>query len=369
MPKFVSRDASFFAARGGGQPFNPRKILRDRGFSSAFATYSREHFLNYLSAKGIGHGRKILLPKFLCNTLVDAALQSGATVSFYDVDPAKNLTYDTDQIRELTDDKTRLVVFVDYFGVPARVDVELFKELKARGILLMRDAAHGYLALHASGFSGGENFDVTITSLYKNLPVFVGSLIFGKALPLLPDGVGAAEFFSRAARVSVKNLVAPFILHRLGRRMLKHTCERSEEVSGYGINMSGLYQRLMRGMDVEGEIAKRRAILREYREIITSHGGESVKNLFTPEVDATAVPMGWPLWFATTGARDAFFHAAFSRGIDAYTWPAMSPENCDKSIWERLLVFPVSRNLSKGLRDVMSDGHVPLRGKPLQPAT
>jgi dTDP-4-amino-4,6-dideoxygalactose transaminase len=91
-----------------------------------------------LRAMGVGPGDDILMPSFVCHSVIDAVLSTGATPVFADIDETLNVT--ASSVEAALTPKTKCVIVAHLFGRPAAID-EIEKLLTAKGIALMDDAA------------------------------------------------------------------------------------------------------------------------------------------------------------------------------------------------------------------------------------
>jgi dTDP-4-amino-4,6-dideoxygalactose transaminase len=91
-----------------------------------------------LRAMGIGRDDDVVLPSYVCQSVLDGVLSAGANPVFADVDATLNVTADT-VARALTP-TTRAVIVAHLFGTPAPID-EIERLLEPRRIALIDDAA------------------------------------------------------------------------------------------------------------------------------------------------------------------------------------------------------------------------------------
>jgi dTDP-4-amino-4,6-dideoxygalactose transaminase len=91
-----------------------------------------------LRAMGIGPGDDVLLPSFLCRSVLDSILRTGASPIFADIGEDLNVTSASVE-RSLTP-QTKCVIVAHLFGAAAAVD-EIEALLASKGVALMDDAA------------------------------------------------------------------------------------------------------------------------------------------------------------------------------------------------------------------------------------
>jgi dTDP-4-amino-4,6-dideoxygalactose transaminase len=91
-----------------------------------------------LRAMGIGRGDDVVMPSFVCRSVIDAVLSAGATPVFADIDDTLNVTPST--IEAALTPQTKCAIVAHLFGTAAAID-EIEMLLTSRGIALMDDAA------------------------------------------------------------------------------------------------------------------------------------------------------------------------------------------------------------------------------------
>lgn len=90
----------------------------------------------FLREQGI---RRVLLPAYLCPTIVNTLERSGLTCGYYHVTP--QLTIDLDDLARQAREY-RAVYFINYFGFPrSSEELALLRELQKNGALLVEDNA------------------------------------------------------------------------------------------------------------------------------------------------------------------------------------------------------------------------------------
>lgn len=91
--------------------------------------------LAYILA-GVGPSDEVITPVFTCTATNFPILWQGAKIVFADIDP-NTLCIDTEDVKRKITDKTKVIVGVDYAGVPCDWD-----ELNSHGITTIDDASH-----------------------------------------------------------------------------------------------------------------------------------------------------------------------------------------------------------------------------------
>ena len=124
-----------------------------------------------LRALGVGPGDEVITVPFTFYASVEAIAQTGATPVFVDVDP-ETLNMDPAAIAAAVTPRTRVVMPVDLFGLPADIDA-VREAAAARGLAVLEDACQAWGAMY-KGRRAGSLGDVGVFSFFptKNLGAF-----------------------------------------------------------------------------------------------------------------------------------------------------------------------------------------------------
>jgi len=129
--------------------------------------------INFIELKP---GDEVILPSFTFVATVEAVIMAGGTPVFVDIDP-KTFNINPEKIKEKITEKTRIILPVDLFGLPA--DLKPILEIaQARNISVIEDAAQAHGAKYF-GKSVGFLSDATCWSFYasKNMTTGEGGMI------------------------------------------------------------------------------------------------------------------------------------------------------------------------------------------------
>lgn len=123
-------------------------------------------------ALGLGNGDEVLVPGYHCGTEIEALLQAGLGLRWYELD--ERLEPAEDSLEVLVGPRTRALLLIHYLGFPQ--DVGRWRRwCDKRGLLLIEDAAPAWLA-SSDGASVGSVADLAVFSFRKTYGV--------------PDGAG-----------------------------------------------------------------------------------------------------------------------------------------------------------------------------------
>lgn len=124
-----------------------------------------------LAAHDIGPGDEVITTPFTFCASAQVIEHVGATPVFADIDPI-TMQIDPAQIERVLGPATRAIIAVDYGGHPCPVD-EIVKMARARGVVVIQDAAHS-LGAAVGSRPIGSIADVTAFSFYATKTITTG---------------------------------------------------------------------------------------------------------------------------------------------------------------------------------------------------
>ena len=129
-----------------------------------------------LVAHDIGSGDEVITTPFTFCASAHVIEHVGATPVFADIDPF-TMQVDPAQIERMIGPKTRAVIAVDYGGHPCPIE-EIVKMARARGVIVIEDAAHS-LGAAVGNRPVGSIADMTAFSFYatKNITTGEGGML------------------------------------------------------------------------------------------------------------------------------------------------------------------------------------------------
>jgi perosamine synthetase len=124
-----------------------------------------------IHALGIGEGDEVIVPSFAFIAAANAIRYERATPVFADIDPA-TLNIDPQRIEEAITPRTRAILVVHNFGVPA--DISTITEIAERhGLLVIEDACEALGAEHR-GHKAGSMGHAGVFAFYPNKQITTG---------------------------------------------------------------------------------------------------------------------------------------------------------------------------------------------------
>lgn len=249
-----------------------------------------------LETLNIKDGQKILLPSYLCPTILIPFDRLNVQYVFYRV--KDNLEVDIDDLKGKLGPSVKAVFFINYFGFPARIDA-LIEILRAENITIIEDIVQSFFSdLPCVG-------DVAFNSFRKFLPLD-GSVIISKwDISPTSNESCASYFFSKSTGRWLRYLhvqygVVPegwFL--KLFEKAEKHYYSR-KYCSFYTVN-----RYILSRCDIE----KLKATRRKYFNSLLSH---FPKQALFKELSDSVVPLGFPIIIED---RDRLRKALMERNI------------------------------------------------------
>ena len=139
------------------------------GARLAFYAKGRNAIWHAVNALGLSPDRNVLMPAYLCGSELDAVLKAGVEVRFYRIDTACRI--DEEHLRRSLDARTGAVFVIHYFGFPQESLPSVASLCRERGIYLLEDCAHALYSKTQEGQWVGGVGDLSIFSLWKDLPI------------------------------------------------------------------------------------------------------------------------------------------------------------------------------------------------------
>lgn len=323
-----------------------------------FFGYGRIALLAGLKILGYGKGGNVLLPAYICDVTAEPFYELGVEVRFYEV--LENLQPDIADVKRRIDQKTKTILAVNYFGFPQRLD-EIQGVCRERGLALIEDNAHGFLSKQGSRLLGTFG-DIGFASIWKALPVANGAVLYinnERLLQKQQDCLGQdTEGYLRAAssrKYILSSILAyleaqykfPSQYFRNAYNKFASGAERNstQDYQRAKVRISGLSVEVMKRVEPEEVISKRRGNYRFWLDKLEGKGGISIifKNL--PE---GVCPQVFPIIAEDAENLEA---KLLSKGVYVDHWPWLPREVEDNKEYptanflaKHLLVLPVHQN-------------------------
>jgi dTDP-4-amino-4,6-dideoxygalactose transaminase len=261
-------------------------------------------------AAGLGHGDEVIVPAFTFIASVSAARYVGATPVLCDVGGPHDFNIDLEDVARRITPRTRAVIAVHFCGYPA--DVLALRELcDEHGLTLIEDCAQAICAeVDDSGRQVGTVGELGAFSFFSKKQLCVGE---GGMVTTADDELAAKVRLLRS--------------HAMTSGTWDRHSGRTDtyDVVGLGFNYRIDEPRAALGLSrlgrLDDDIAKRRAIVRAYREQLADTPGLELP-WAEPAVERSS-HFAFPVLLADREARDRFRDALKDDGVQTTWYPAL----------------------------------------------
>jgi len=311
-----------------------------------FYSMGRYALLSGLTKIGVKKGDVIIVPAYICYSVIQPLEGYGYNIKYIDVD--SNLDLSIDDIKKIAfKSKVKAILIVHYFGFTKKLD-SLVDECCKLGIKVIEDASHSFLSQFSLDRSN-VNSDLEIFSLRKSFPVKDGgafrlnhiyvSSCREKCSPLISDlKYLLVRYIERALITLQINIYNVFITRlkknvRNKRGAIKHDtcfnpCEPSFQLSCY-LNSKQYLKKT------------RTCIVANFNQL--SKGVDELGfKLLARHVDCNMAPQAVVIHDETFGLVDYLR----SNGIGAWRWPN---EEMPSVIFKYVDQYPNSIHFNKSL--------------------
>lgn len=115
---------------------------------------------------------EVILPSYTFSSTVNAIALRGAKPIFCEISP-DTMNIDVNRIEELITDKTRMIVPIDYAGIPC--DIEKIMEVSNKyHLIVMQDAAQSFHSFHTDGSPCGSKSTLSAFSFHETKNINCG---------------------------------------------------------------------------------------------------------------------------------------------------------------------------------------------------
>lgn len=310
----------------------------------------------WLLSEGIG---EILLPEYICPTVVDTLEHWGLGYDFYGIND--DLSFDQTSFQRQAE-QFQTVLFVNYFGFsPKADDLALLREIQSAGKWLIEDNAQ-------RGFWTASMGDFVFNSLRKVVP-YDGGYLYSRFD--VGDAIPAAEKPSRRL-ATIREYRRRLAAYHRGEdedfAELTNLYETSERLYGDEYSFAGdaEEQTHIERLDWRAMQDSRRE---NYRILYAELQGVSGLTLMLPPLTEDAVPLGLPVYVRSI-RRDALCERLAESGVGVTIhWEGLDsdprfPWDVAAKPWSsRMLTLPVDqrhdagdmRRLAKLLREILGE--------------
>jgi hypothetical protein len=308
-----------------------------------------------LSSLGINHNSKIIVPDFICDSILQPMIDLDIDYSFYSL--YEDLTPDWRSVKEQLTPQTKAILMVHYFGFPQNVDA--FQNFCQKyNLLLIEDNAHGFGSLF-NGRELGTFGNIGINSPRKTLGLFSGGQLLlndyhdpeiSKIVELLP------RFSLSKSQVFVKKVLnwsyfvksnARFFLKKQPRywNPYEFTDDRFLDC-----RIDLLSENKLNTIDFEDIVRKRRALYLIWEKFAVN---KDITPVFS-ELNDGVTPLVFPAYVFDATDRRGWFNWGWENRYNVHSWPTL-PELVIQenrpgfALWSKLICFPIDLSMDVDL--------------------
>jgi len=299
----------------------------------------------------------VLVPAYICREAIAPFRTKNIKVKYYKI--REDFTFDRESLSQLTDEKTKAVVYVNYFGLSK--EIKKYRQYcDEHNLYLIEDNAHTIFSEMGSLLG-----DILVFSLRKIYPIANGGiLVVRKGVAHSVDEGGTLttprwrmddcrfmaerilrNMYQHIATAPVNRLLLSVRENRERNDYLQNDLEATSAIST--ILRSSI--ELMKRLDLHQIIEKRRENFNYLLERLKICKNSSVQILFQ-QLEEQMCPLAFPLIVR----RDTkhFINYLFLNGFVTYTWPHLPQEVMndpqyafEKFLSQNLVLLPIHQSM------------------------
>ena len=299
-------DALYSRAHSGNHEYSAMciSLMQEKyGFHSVFLTPSCTAAMEMGAILAdLNPGDEVILPSYSFSSTANAVVLRGAKPVFCDVDPA-TMNIDVNQIESLLSERTKMILPIDYTGIPCEIDA-IMSIADKHGLTVMEDAAQSFHSFY-KGKPCGSIPPLAAFSFHESKNIACGE---GGALV-----VNEPALVERAEIIQEKGTDRSSVLKGL-----------KNKYGWVDIGSSFLLSDILAAMlyaqieCVEEIVAKRGKVMNAYRELLNPYHNAGYLQLpILPEY-VTLNNHALFVIFDTAGNRERFLKSLREKRVHAY---------------------------------------------------
>lgn len=282
--------------------------------------YSRQALAFGLSILGIGEGDSVLVPEYICNVIESPFIEKKIKIKYYKI--LADFTPDYNNIEYILEKSDKALLYINYFGFPADHE-NIQKFCKQHNLLSIEDNAHGFLSKYKGNHLGGFG-DISITSVYKKLPLIHGAYLQLNCnydqckLPVYLEKETFSKYLYRYFRKYVYREIInslPVFKFELGNSELMHPDKKMQ------IRMSKSIKYFLGHFNIENYIVNRKNKCKGIIEYISNEFNDDIELLYT-SIPESVVPLQIPLKMPDNQkSRELIIKKLLEDKVEVFYWP------------------------------------------------
>jgi hypothetical protein len=353
--------AFFFGRRPEGliEYATSRRLANNAMKPYKFA-YARTALKYGLRAKGFVSEDRVLIPDFICDSIIEPFEELGIRPLYYPVDLALRPIWD--QLEQRITPSTKALMIIHYFGQPQQI-AKCLDFCREHSILLIEDNAHGFGG-YLNGQLLGTFGDLGISAPHKCFPINNGAYLYIKGdekldfslLSLTPTGISS---INGRIKSRIKRMPLFVFLMRYKNKITEYK-RRNGKSAQYGSQLAFRDSPIIfdYGMDENNELFIENQDIRSIRDTRRGiyslwHEWVVIKGLVPvfPDLIPGAIPMVFPAFTKSYSDSLWWFEFGHRNGIDIHSWPTLPQGIVEEDgdamlLWRRMVCFPIHQEMN-----------------------
>jgi dTDP-4-amino-4,6-dideoxygalactose transaminase len=288
--------------------------------------------------------KKILIPYYVCDALLQPIRQLGFSFIFYEIN--NDLTPNWNQLETLTlQHNCWSIIMIHFFGQPQ--NIELFEEFcKTHNLILIEDNAHGFGGTYNNKFLGTFG-DIGIASPRKIFNTTTGGILYLNGKIVQPNNNTNRSLFLIELLRSIIFFSSKFhyyLIEILGRKPKFNSPFETLEPEIKEIKSADFLSSVKINKNQQ-QIEKISFIRRNNWKYYQNLTRKLNISLVYDEVNPQSCPWAFPFYVNSKFEKDLTINFLRDKKINVYPWPYLPIELKDNikvnKIWDNLLCIPI----------------------------
>tara|TARA_B100001093_G_C26850807_1_gene1025058 strand:- start:135 stop:1076 length:942 start_codon:yes stop_codon:yes gene_type:complete len=306
-----------------------------------FFSHARTAF-KYILKKVIKKNDEVLIPDYICDSLIHPLLQLNVNFKYYKIDI--NLKADWDDLSNLVNKKTRMILFVNYFGIPN--EIYRYQDFaKKHKILLVEDNSHGFNGQFENQILGTFG-DFGIASPRKQLKIYSGGILYSKlnfVINLPKYKTNQKNIYVVKAKKYISKF--PYLKKTIKKTFLSRPKYESQHafrekyVEDYLIDDISL--KIIQKNNQKDDIIKYH--YNNFKKFEKFSFDNKLNPVFTEYPDKIN-PWCYPVYVRDQAEQIKWYNWAWKNNIDLFSWPTLPDSLLNKNsnsykLWTKIICF------------------------------
>lgn len=251
---------------------------------------------------GVGPGDEVILPSYTFSSTANAVVLAGATPVFCEIE-SSTMNLDIDHMSSLINKKTKMIIPIDYAGIPCEIDT-IMDISKKHGLVIMVDSAQSFHSFYR-GKASGSMSDLAAFSFHDTKNINCGE---GGALI-----VNRGEWVERANFLQEKGTNRKLVLDGVSSKY--HWVDKGSSFLLSDILAAMLWAQLQKTEEIVSERSK---ITKAYKQMLTPYEYKGFIQIPHPPKEVILNNHAFFIIFDTKENRGLFLSLLKKKNVHAY---------------------------------------------------